>query len=238
VGLAFLYLGVGVVSRAREIPAAPDRSQQRGIAEAYRRMARLVWREPRLRWLVAGRIFRSFGFVFGTYVTAAFIERVQPSDEQMWIPVVLQTVPSIFAFLLAGWIVDRFGAKPALVLSSAVVAVNSFAINFCDTMTAFVVLFPLMSLGGSLLMVSWPNVLLKLAPPEGRTAAWAGVNLASAPGSMAVLLLSILLVQTTGFDYVFYVASAGSLLAVAVFLFRLPNVRVAPESPAADHGPH
>jgi MFS family permease len=148
----------------------------------------------------------------------------------MWMPLLLGTVPAIFAHILSGWFIDHYGVKPALVISSSLIIVNSALIMACHSFWAFILLFPSMALGGSLLANSWPTILMKLASPERRPAYFSTVSLAAAPGTAGILLFGMFLVKTTGFDYVFFVSALGGLVSAAIFYLKTPNIRYAPKA--------
>ncbi len=148
----------------------------------------------------------------------------------MWIPVLLSTIPQLIAHAAAGWFVDRFGPKPAQVVSAFILAANGVYMAYCDTLLDFVVLFTITGIGGSLLVNSWVPLLMKLAPAEHRPAYFTTVLLGAAPGSVAVAVAGILIIRYTGFDHVFWITAAGCLLAAVIFLIKLPHIRYAPVS--------
>jgi len=226
VGVLMLFASLYVVSRAREVPIRHDRVFGRATASGEtRKMLALLRTDSRVRWLVFAYIARSSGFFLGTYCTAAFIERCHLTDAQMWIPVILGSVPTIFANLISGWIVDRFGSRPALVLSALLVAGNSIFVTYCYSIWAFMLFFPSIAFGGSLLMNAWPTLLMKMAPPDRRPLYFSTVSLAAAPASIAVSVTGIVLVRFGGYDAAFRLATAGGFLAAYLFQFHLPNVR-------------
>lgn len=220
-----------VISRIREVPIRAERAHgPEGFGQAFKTTTSILRDDPRVRWVVLGRILRSSGFLLGIYMTAFFIERTNATDEIMWVPYLLTTAPGIIVHWVAGWYVDRYGVKPGLIASGTLVAVNSYLIMQCHSVLAFAFLFPLMTLGGSLLMTSWPLTLMKLAPEERRPAYFSAVSLAAAPGSMLILVAGLLLVRATGFEYVFYMSGAGGLLSALLFWWKLPDLRRAPSA--------
>ncbi|MDQ1255507.1 MAG: hypothetical protein QG656_98, partial [Candidatus Hydrogenedentes bacterium] len=229
-GVSRLFVSFYVVSRIREVPLPADRTFGRqSMGDAWRETYRILRHDSRVGWLVAARTFRTCGFLIGTYMTAVFIERCGLTNEQMWIPVVLATVPQIVNHIVSGWFVDRFGAKTAQTLSAFLVFLNSIQLFYCDTVGAFVVLYICTGFGGSLLMNSWTPLMMKLAPPATRAAYASTVTLAAAPGSVAVAILGMVLVYYSGFDHVFYVSMAGGLIASLLFFFKVPNLLQAPQ---------
>ncbi len=225
-GVAMVFASLYVVSRLREIPLREDRTFGRATVRVEtRKIVELLSTDRHVRWLVCAYVARSCGFFLGTYCTAVFIERCHLTDSQMWIPVILGSVPTIFANLVSGWIVDRFGARLALVASATLVAGNSIFVTYCDSMWMFLIFFPSIAFGGSLLMNGWPTLLMKMASPDRRPLYFSTVSLVAAPGSIAVSIIGILLVRFGGYDAAFYLAAAGGLLAALLFQFRLPNVR-------------
>jgi len=228
-GVVLLFLSLCVASRIREVPM--EREWPHGLEHVQRtlvHMLAILREDQRVRWLILGRVFRSCGFLLGTYMTTVFIDRYGLTDDQMWLPILIITVAQIVAYTISGWFVDHVGAKPGLVVSSLCVAANSALIMQADSLAAFVVVFSLGILSGSLLMSAWPTLVLKLAPIEQRPAYSSAIFLSSAPGGASVMVLGMLLVRWTGFDLVFYISGLGGLAAAVIFLFKIPHIRYAP----------
>lgn len=231
VGVGMLFLSLYLVSRFREIPMDARFSHgAESLGATFRKLGDILRRDGRVRWIVAAHIFRSTGFLVGAYMTAVLVERRQLTDRDMWIPVLLSTLPSIASHLVAGWIVDRWGPKPALVISSAIISANSLLIVYCFGMPAFVLLFVAGNFAGSLLSNAWPTLIMKLAPPERRHAYFSTISLSTAPGNLLIMVLGIVMVRYTGYTYVFYLGVAGGLISTWLFTTKLPHVRYAPES--------
>lgn len=229
IAVGLMFVSWQVMARIREVPIPGDRIRGPQKARAtFDQMRTLLRDDPRIRWIVLARVLRSFGFWVGTYVTAVFIVRSDLGDGLMWIPVFLNTLPQIIAHMVAGWFVDRYGVKPALIVSSVIVGANAIMLAHCQSVAAFVAVFFILGFGGSLLANSWPTLLMKLAPVETRSAYFATISLCASPGTVLVMLLGIALVLTTGYDYIFYVGAAGTLLSAAVFAVKLPAIQHAP----------
>lgn len=230
-GVAMLCLSLYLVSRFREVPidARFIRGPER-ITKTLWEHARIVREDSRVPWLVLGQVCRSCGFVLGAYMTAVLVERCHLTNRDMWIPVLLSTLPAIASHVVSGSIIDRLGAKPALVLSSVLTVFNSVLIMNCQSLGAFAVLFVSGNFAGSLMGNAWPTLVLKLAPPERRPAYFSALSLTTAPGNLAVLFAGIALVRYTGYDYVFYLSLVGGILSFWFFWAKLPNIRRAPEA--------
>lgn len=229
IGVLMLFTSLFVVSRIREVPLATAMTfGKTSFAGEVRNMVDILHRDRRVRWLVLAYVARSCGFFLGTYCTAVFIERCHLTDAQMWIPVILGSVPTIFVNLISGWLVDRYGPKPALVLSALLVAINAIFVTYCYSMWMFFVFFPSIAFGGSLLMSAWPTLLMKMAPPNRRPLYFSTVSLAAAPGSILVSVAGIVLVRFGGYDAAFYMSAAGGVLAALLFYTKLQNIRQAP----------
>jgi hypothetical protein len=228
-GVGMLYLSLYLVSRYHEVPMEARLSHGREtLGQTFRKLGGILREDVRVRWLVAGHICRSTGFLVGAYMTAVLVQRRHLTDHDMWIPVLLSTFPSIVSHLAAGWIVDRWGPKPALVISSTIIAFNSLLIIYCYGMPAFIVLFVAGNFAGSLLGNAWPTLIMKLAPPQHRHAYFSAISLATAPGNLLIMVTGIALVRYTGYDYVFYIGITGGLLSLWLFAAKLPHIRQAP----------
>lgn len=228
-GVAMLYFSLYGVARIREVPMQAEHSHGReDLRRTLRTIGAILRDDSRVMWLVTGYILRATGFLIGAYMTAVLIERRSLTHAQMWVPVLLSTAPAIFSHGIAGFMVDRWGVKPAIVLSSMLTVINSFLIMQCQSMTSFVVLFISGNFAGSLLANGWPTMVMRLSTRRLRPAYFTAVSLATAPGTIATTVIGIALVRFTGYDYVFYVSALGGVLSVAIFWWKLPNLRRAP----------
>lgn len=227
-GILLLCASFVVVSRLREVPAARELpSGWNSLGETWGRMFAILRDDPHTRWIVLARSCRTAGFLVGTYMTATLIERCALAERQMWVPVILITVTDITACTIAGWFVDHAGVKTGLVLSSIVVMGNSLFLLYAHTLPHFVVVFFLGSLAGSLLGNSWGPLLMKIAPPSQRAAYFASITLGAAPGTMVFMLLGLFTVYVSGFRYVYLISATGGLIAMLLFLFKLPRIGAA-----------
>lgn len=227
-GVVLLFVSYYLISRIREIPAPIAwRGERQSLGSALLSTWSIYRENTHVRWLVIARVVRSAGFVMGTYLPAFFISRCGLTEAQMWAPLALTSISEITAYTVGGWIVDRFGAKAALVMSGSLIFVNSFLLMHCYSMTAFILLYPSLSLGGSLLTIGWPTYILKFAPGEQRSAYWSAIGLASAPGSVVASIAGVVLVRMYGFEYIFYLSALGGLGSAVLFYLKVPRVRSA-----------
>jgi len=230
-GVLLLGLSLLVVSRIREVPMSVERAYGwAGLHQTLGDIRRVLVDDHRVRWIITGRVLRSSGVLFGTYLTPAFIARCHLTDQDMWLPVTLITMSEIICHLFAGWFIDRVGVKPALVISALAVAFCSAIIIRAETISVFVLLAILAPIGGAFLQSAWQTLLLKLTTVEMRPAYTTAITLGTTPGTLAILLVGIALVRFTGFNYVFYVSGLGTLAAAAVFYLRMPHILQAPDA--------
>jgi predicted MFS family arabinose efflux permease len=225
VGVAMVFASLFFVWILKEAPIRQERAHgSEGARASWQRMVGILREDSRVRWVIAGRIFRSAGFLVGVYITAVFIERCGLDEEQMWMPVIMTTVPGAAAFLFSGWFVDHFGVRLASVFSGLLLCATSVALFWTYNVTAFIVLFAFLALATTLMASSWMPMLMKLAPEETRPAYVSTINLAAAPFTALFLVAGIIMVQYTGFEYIFAVPAVGGILSAAVFYFKLPHI--------------
>ncbi len=223
-GAGLLYVSLFFATRVREVPVPPAHdATHAGLVATFRAGARILRDEPYMRWLVAGMSIRAAGFLMGFYMGAFLIERRQLDEAHMWVPIVLMAVPEMFSHLASGRIIDRYGPKAALVLSALLVGVNSIALAHTQSWFAFAVVFASGAFGGSLQGNAWPTFLVKLGPPQSRTLYFATAALACAPGGVLATIVGMYITRATHFDYIFYYASAGGLIAALIFWLKLPS---------------
>lgn len=229
IGVALLFGSLYGVSRFKEVLVPNTQTpSESGFAKEWARTLQIWQSDPRVRWIVLGRTFRSFGFFTGTYITAMFIERCGLTDSVMWLPVVLFSVSDMATNYLSGRIIDQFGPKPALVLSSLMVAFSAAFLTQCYTLLPFMICIPVLSLGGSLINNGWPTLLLKMTSPGDRAAYFSSISLLSAPPSILVSVAGVFLVQWLDYNPTMWISAVGGLFAALVFQIKLTNIQRAP----------
>jgi len=228
-GVVLLFGSLYGVSRLREVSGnVSHETNDSGFANEWRRTVQIWRQDPRVRWIVLGRTFRSFGFFTGSYVTALLIERCGLTDSLMWLPVILFSVSDMATNYISGRVIDRFGSKPALVLSSLLVSFSGACLTQCYSLVPFLICIPVLSLGGSLINNGWPTYLLKMAKPGDRAAYFSTISLLSAPPSILSSVAGVLLVKWYGYNPTMWISAAGTLVATLVFQFKLHHIRQAP----------
>jgi MFS family permease len=235
ISMALLGVSLFGITRIREIPMPREHPHGWGeINTTFRNMVAIFGNDARLKWIVFGRVCRTCGFVVGTYMTALFIQRCQLTDRDMWIPVLTMTVAQILVAPLTGWFTDRAGVKPAMVVSSLVIAVNALLLCYADSVVLFVTVMSLGMLASTMFMNGWPTLLLKLTSVEQRPTYSAAIELAAAPPSALMMIIFMLMVRWLGHTPALLLSAGGAFLGAAVFYWRLPHIHRAPTAQSTD----
>jgi predicted MFS family arabinose efflux permease len=92
------------------------------------------------------------------------------------------------------------------------------------------IVIPLLSFGGSLLINGWPTLLTKLAPPGQRAAYFSSISLATTPVPILISALGIVLIKQIGYNPTLFIGSAGAFCAAYLFWRKVPDIRQAPRA--------
>jgi MFS family permease len=136
-----------------------------------------------------------------------------------------------FTLLVAGWI-DRFGARPVLILTMAGVGVMTFALPFVSSIPVF---FLVMGLHGLASQLFWPasdGLATSLIDLRQAGRMFALLRVTNALGIGMGGLLGGLLVAGGGLDQyrlMFVLSAAGCILAALMVLMLVHTTRKAPE---------
>lgn len=130
--------------------------------------------------------------------------------------------------LVLGWLADRAGHKLVLMIGAlALVIANGVALA-APSLDAFSLVFALAGVQHASVSVSNLNALLEFAPRPEERPTYVGLGLtAQGPVVFAAPLVAGALVDVVGFRAVFGLASALSVVAVALFATRVRDPRAA-----------
>lgn len=141
---------------------------------------------------------------------------------------VIAILPSIVAAPLIGWVVDRIGARRALLLAdvTAVLIVIALELAFINDVASPFLLYVILMIGGAVTCLAWPAytaLVTLLAPPEHLARAAALMQLGFAGQQVIAPALAGALFGVIGVGGILALDLSLSLLAV-VTLLMLPVV--------------
>ncbi|MCU1479421.1 MAG: hypothetical protein JWQ19_207 [Subtercola sp.] len=125
--------------------------------------------------------------------------------------------------IVFGLVGDRFGRKPALLISVAIVAIGSLATPFTDsTTTLFIVRFITgLGLGGALPSVI--SLTSEYAPVRRRAATVALMFCGFPLGAVVGGLLSTVLIPASGWASVFWLGGLVPVILIPIIVFAIPE---------------
>jgi MFS family permease len=216
-------LPLGFMREPEQPPeAAPPRA---GVL----RMLALVRDDPRLFWLCAAVALFGLNGMAGAFYTLFAKHRFGLTEAAIGSMIATTMGARTAAFLLTGWIGDRWGNRAAIQLSTCAGAGAAAAAFAAPDLAWLYVALALNEVAVQGWAVCAQNYVLELCPPERSSTYTAVFGLVSGPFRVVLPLLGGLLVSAAGYGSVFGAALGGSLLALLLLLTRVPEPRAAPQ---------
>jgi len=189
------------------------------------RAVRLILEDRRLLWLCVAAGLFSLNGMAGAFYTLYALQRFHASAETVaQFTAVLMAVRTV-AYLLVGWLGDRYGNRLVLQLSTgAGLAAAALALLAPDLGWMYPV-FAWSEVAGLGWGVCSMNYVLELAPPARSGTYTAVYSLFSGPLRILAPLLGGLLVQLSGFLPLFATALLGTLISLVLLLLWVPEPR-------------
>lgn len=181
--------------------------------------------DPRMAWLIAGAVFYSLNQVAGAFFTLFSIQRFGVGEEMGGVFTAVVMGSKTLAFLLSGWLGDRFGNRVALA-AAAVSGTAAAVLAWLAPDVAWI--YPVFVLN-EIAIQGWgvcaSNYVLELCPPERAGSYTAVYGAVFGPFRVGLPLLGGALIAAVGFKLLFAISAAGGLAALGVILARLTEPR-------------
>lgn len=196
---------------------------------------RLIWEDRRLSWLGVAIALISLNQMAGAFYTAFALDRFRatPSDVAWFTAVV--SAAKMLAFLLVGWLGDRWGNRLAMQVATVGGLIAAGAAAAAPGLEWLYLVFAFNELAVQGWSVCSMNYVLELCPPERSGTYTAVFNALSGPFRVLLPLAGGAALNWMGYTPLFLAAAAGAVLCLAVLLARLPEPRqfTPPTAPAA-----
>ena len=211
------------------------------VGEALKRAFYVNFRENKVfGWWFANRILFWGAFIaINSFLINYMIDVIKMEETQAQafygnLKLILGGALIVLA-LVSGWLSDKFGRKPVMIISGLVAFVGAFALLFVRTTTLISIAGGVVGMGiGSFLSVSW--ALATDIVPRQEAARYLGIaNIATCIGSGVARLLGGVLIDpinkllgssSSGYLLLFALATASFLVSALVIL-PLPNKKQA-----------
>lgn len=188
---------------------------------------RLVREDPRLFWLCAAVALFSFNQMAGGFYTVYAIGRFHATEATVAAFAAVASGARAGAFLLVGWLGDRFGNRAAMLWSTAAgIAAAAGAWLAPDLWWLFVV-FALNEVALQGWGVCSMNYVLELCPAKRASTYTAVFGALSAPFRIGLPMAAGVLAAAAGYGPIFAAAVVGGGLALALLAARVPEPRAA-----------
>lgn len=227
---AFCFLGAFIAQTVTVIPLGLMKEPVQAPEAAPEHRAgwkelRLVKEDPRLLWLTAALAFFSFNQVAAAFYTTYAVFRFHATPETVAEFTGAVMGSKTVAFLLAGFLSDRFGNRAAIqVATLAGVAAAATAWGAPDLRWMYLA-FGLNEIAVQGWGVCSSNYVLELCPPERSGTYTAVYGVLSGPFRVLLPLAGGVLIAWLGYQQVFAVAVAGGIFATLLLLTRVVEPR-------------
>ena len=230
---------------ARERPdAVPDSGPVAGktIAEALKGAFHVDFKEtPVFGWWFANRILFWGAFIaINSFLINYLVDVIKMTQSEAQgfygtLKIILGGALIVLA-LTAGWLSDKFGRKPVMLIAGLVAFIGAFTLLFVRDRTLIIVAGGIVGMGvGAFLSASW--ALATDIVPQAEAARYLGIaNIATCIGSGVARLLGGVLIDpinralgssSSGYLLLFAIAAVCFLVS-ALVIIPLPNKRVKP----------
>lgn len=229
-GYAACFLAATVVQTITVIPLGLIREPVQPPAEAPEarpgwHSLRLIREDRRLFWLGIVLALFSLNQMAGAFYTVFAIDRFRATPEDVaWFNGVVSAVRTV-AFLLAGWLGDRWGNRLALRVAIAAGMVASGLALAAPDLSWIYAVFAFNEIAVQGWSVCSMNYVLELCRPERSGTYTAVFNALSGPFRVLLPLAGGAVVGQIGYPPLFTAATVGAILTLLLLLTRLPEPR-------------
>ncbi len=220
---------------AREKPeTAPERGTTQSVAEALRKAFSVDWRtHPTFRWWFFNRMLFWGAFIFlNTFLVTYMmgVLKMAEDDAQKFVGT-FSTIIGLALLLIAlpaGWLADKFGRKPLVVVAGLVAFAGTLTLLVARDTTSITLGGAVIGLGiGAFLSANWAMITDIVPRPEA--ARYLGIaNIATCIGSGGARLLGGVLIDPL--NKAFDSTSAGFLIVygLAALFFLASTLAILP----------
>jgi len=231
-GLCFLAaslcmaLSYVVLMLTREPPAASPPAESVPLRAYLARIPSLLRRDRNMAWFLAARGCTVIGVMGSGFFTVYALRVLGAREWQAGVFTTMLLTGQVAGNLVFGWLADRMGHRLVLAVGIAAMAGASLVALTAPSVNLFLLTFFLDGVYDAAINVSGLNILLELAPAAGERPTYVGLGrTAVAPAAFAAPLLAGVLADAAGFGWVFAVATAFSLVGLALLLVRVRDPR-------------
>jgi Na+/melibiose symporter-like transporter len=197
------------------------------------RIPALLRRDRNLAWFLVARGASTVATMATGFYTVYALRAFGAPDWQVGVFTILGLVGQMAGNLALGWLADRAGHRVVLALGVGALAAGNAAALAATSVGPFGVVFLLAGVHHATISLSARTILLEFTEDPDERPTYLGLaNTALAPLAFAAPLAAGLMADGLGLPVVFAVATAISLVALALLLARVREPRRAATAPA------
>jgi MFS family permease len=235
-GFAACFLAASVIQAVTFVPIAlmrePAQSAEATLPDVrpLQRLA-LIREDSRLLWLCLAVAIFSLNQMGAAFYTLFAIDRLDATEADVARFTAAVTGARALAFLLVGWLGDRFGNRAAMQVSTGFGIVAAALAWHAPNLFWMYAVFMLNEVAVQGWGVCSMNYVLELCPTERSSTYTAVFGVFTGPLRVGLPLLGGALATAVGFKSLFLAGAIGGVIALVLLLTRVPEPRLSPLSP-------
>jgi MFS family permease len=229
-GFAACFLAASIVQTVTFVPIAfmrePEQSREATLPDVrpLQRLA-LIREDSRLRWLCVAVALFSFNQMGAAFHTLFAIDRLDATEADVARFTAAVTGARAVAFLLVGWLGDRFGNRAAMQVATTFGVAAAALAWHAPGVTWMYAVFMLNEVAVQGWGVCSVNYVLELCPTERSGTYTAVFGVFTGPLRVGLPLVGGALAAMVGFQTLFAAGVVGGLVTLVVLATRVPEPR-------------
>lgn len=229
-GFAACFLAASLIQTVTVVPLGYMREPRQPTEAAppvIHPLARLglIREDPRLLWLCAAVAVFSLNQMAAAFYTLFAIDHLGAGTAEVARFTAAVTGGRAIAYLLVGWVADRFGNRAALQMGTAF---GVLAAAIACRAPGLLWMYPVFILNEFAVQgwgVCTMNYVLELCPPERSATYTAVFGVFTGPFRVVLPLLGGAVAGVLGFPQLFFIGAVGAVAAMLLIALRLPEPR-------------
>jgi MFS family permease len=173
---------------------------------------------PSFYLALAANLFFFTGFQWTFATLPAYIQEIGGGAAAIGLAFGLFSLSAVAARPLVGWLVDRWGRKPVLLVGAALFALSPALYAVLDALLSFQVIRVLHGVGIAAFTTAYTTLVGDLAPPDRRGEAIGLSGITNNLGMLFAPALGAYVVEARGYATHFWIAAAITALSVLLLL--------------------
>ncbi len=224
VGVVFFTISWGALAFTRE-PTDNEKVIDEHPIPFWQGASRILKSDKTFNWFLVARTLSQFATMgFGIYIVYA-LRRFEMDTVTAGFLTATLTISQMAANVSMGWLGDKFGHRPMLIVGAVAALFSSLLAWFATSLAWF---FPIFILSGLANVSIWTNGMTMATTFSGEKERPFYIGLAqtlTAPATMIAPLIGGWIADTQGFDDTFALSAVLSLVMMGILIFIIKEPR-------------